>query len=148
MAPSDSTGEIKFQDVVTVFLASGDKILVLRRSSKVGTYRGRWAGVSGYLETVDPLDQAFIELAEEVSLGKDDVRLIRAGEPLEVVDEAGGRAWRVHPFLFEVHDPKKIRLDWENTELRWVSPEELAGLQTVPALDQALQRVLSEHGVD
>jgi len=44
--------------VVTCFLlrraAAGDEVLLLRRSQKVGTYRGRWAGVSGYLEEAAP----------------------------------------------------------------------------------------------
>ena len=144
MPSIDKSNELEFQDVVTVFLAHHSKILVLKRSSRVGTYRGRWAGVSGYLESEDSLDQAFTEMAEEVGLSRDDVTLIRAGEPIEVVDEARNRAWRVHPFLFRVDEPDKIRLDWENTEMRWVRPDELVGLQTVPALKEALERVLKD----
>jgi ADP-ribose pyrophosphatase YjhB (NUDIX family) len=41
----------EFQDVVTVFLTHRSKILVLKRSREVGTYKGHWAGVSGYLES-------------------------------------------------------------------------------------------------
>jgi len=52
--------------VVTCFLLDpGGRLLILRRGSKVGTYQGRWAGVSGYLET-DPEEQAYTELSEEV----------------------------------------------------------------------------------
>jgi 8-oxo-dGTP diphosphatase len=138
----DNSKELEFQDVVTVFLTHHSKILVLKRSSKVGTYKGRWAGVSGYLESEDSLDQAYTEMAEEVGLSRDDVTLIRAAESLEVVDEARNRAWRVHPFLFGVDEPDKIRLDWENTEMRWIRPDELVGLQTVPALKETLEQVL------
>ncbi len=132
----------KFQDVVTVFLSHGNKVLVLKRSGKVGTYRGRWAGVSGYLESEDPLDQAHTEMAEEVGLGKKDVTLVKAGKPLEVIDTDRDRAWRVHPFLFAVAEPDKIRLDWEHVEMRWILPEEIVQLQTVPALKETLERVL------
>lgn len=132
----------KFQDVVTVFLTRGGKVLVLKRSGKVGTYKGHWAGVSGYLESEDPLRQAYEEMVEEVGLGKEDVSLVKMGKPLEISDPVRERAWRVHPFLFVVHNPDKIRLDWENLEMRWILPEEIVQLQTVPALKETLDRVL------
>ncbi len=141
--PSDEQSSVnKFQDVVTVFLTHHSKVLLLKRSSKVSTYKGHWAGVSGYLENEDPLNQAYTEMAEEVGLGRKDVTLLRVGKPLEIVDESRDRAWRVHPFLFAVYDPEKIRLDWEHIEFRWVRPEELAGLRTVPALKETLERVM------
>ncbi len=134
----------EFQDVVTVFLTHGSKILVLKRSREVGTYKGHWAGVSGYLESEDPLNQAYTEMAEEVGLSKQDLTLVKAGNPLEIVDDAQNRAWRVHPFLFSVHEPDKIRLDWENIEMRWILPEEIDQLKTVPALKEALDRVIGD----
>ena len=82
----------KFQDVVTVFLTHRSKILVLKRSGEVGTYKGRWAGVSGYLESNNALAQAHTEMAEEVGLGEEDVTLLKAGKPLEIVDDAQDRA--------------------------------------------------------
>ena len=134
----------KFQDVVTVFLTRRSKILVLKRSREVGTYKGHWAGVSGYVESDDPLEQAYTEMAEEVGLRKRDVTLVKAGKPLEIVDEAQDRAWRVHPFLFAVHEPDKIRLDWENIAMRWILPEEIDQLKTVPALRETLERVIKD----
>ena len=134
----------RFLDVVTVFLTHRDKVLVLKRSSRVGTYRRHWAGVSGYLESEDTLKQAYTEMAEEVGLSKQDVTLVKAGEPLEIVDDAQNRSWRVHPFLFAVHEPDKIRLDWENREMRWILPAEIGGLHTVPALKEVLERVIKD----
>jgi ADP-ribose pyrophosphatase YjhB (NUDIX family) len=142
MPRNDHSDHLKFQDVVTVFLSHRGKVLFLRRSSRVSTYRDHWAGVSGYLESEDPLDQAYTELAEEVGLSKEDVSLSKVGKPLEVFDEELDRGWRVHPFLFTVGEPDKIRLDWENVEMRWLDPNELTGLRTVPALAEALQRVM------
>jgi len=134
----------EFQDVVTVFLTHRSKILVLKRSREVGTYKGHWAGVSGYLESEDPLKQAYSEMAEEVGLSEQDVTLVKAGKPLEIVDDAQDRAWRVHPFLFSVHEPYTIRLDWENIEMRWILPEEIDQLKTVPALKETLERVIGD----
>jgi 8-oxo-dGTP pyrophosphatase MutT (NUDIX family) len=131
--------------VVTCFLlrraAGGDEVLLLRRSQQVGTYRGRWAGVSGYLEETDPLAQAYREVEEEAGLAREEVTLIRAGDPLEVLDAEADRRWIVHPFLFEVRPDVQVRVDWEHTEARWVRPEEVFAFDTVPQLAEALMRV-------
>jgi len=131
--------------VVTCFLVrrsgGGEEILLLRRSQRVSTYRGRWAGVSGYIEEIDPLTQAYTEVEEETGLARDDVQLLRAGEPLEVVDAEADRRWIVHPFLFEVREPARIRADWEHTETRWIRPKEIFQYETVPQLAETLMRV-------
>lgn len=128
--------------VVTSFLYHAGRILVLRRSQRVSTYRGRWAGVSGSIEEGrSPLEQALQEVQEETGLAPEDLRLLCAGEPLDVKDRQAGRLWRVYPFLFEIEDPDRIRLDWEHTEARWIMPQELEGLETVPRLKETWQRV-------
>ena len=132
------------QPVVTVFLLrrdqDGDRILVLRRSQRVGSFRGRWAGISGYLER-EPLEQALLEVEEETGLTHDQVQLLRTGIPFEVVDSDRGMTWVVHPFLFAALEPDAVRLDWEHDELRWIEPAEIAGLGTVLDLDRSLAAV-------
>lgn len=132
---------MKRRRVVTVFLRHEERILLLRRSARVGTYRGKWAGVSGYLEG-EPREQAYAELREETGLGPNDLDSLREGPPLDVTDTETGRAWRVHPFLADVKNPAKIRLDWEHVEMRWISPADMASLETVPGLGEALRRVI------
>jgi 8-oxo-dGTP pyrophosphatase MutT (NUDIX family) len=132
--------------VVTCFLLrrseeGANEVLLLRRSERVGTYRGLWAGVSGYLEAKSQLEQAYREMEEEVGLRSEDLRLLAEGEPLVVPDERVDTRWTVHPFLFEVAQPERVRLDWEHTESRWVKPEEMGCLKTVPRLAEALARV-------
>jgi len=131
--------------VVTCFLLrrspGGDEVLLLRRSQQVGTYRGRWAGVSGYLEETDPLAQGYREIEEETGLARDEVTLLRAGEPLVVEDSEADRRWVVYPFLFEVQPDAEVRVDWEHTEARWVRPEDVSAFETVPQLSEALTRV-------
>lgn len=136
--------------VVTSFLLRRDRgrdeILLVRRSQNVRTYRGAWAGVSGYLEPgVTPLEQAYTELREEAALPADAVQLLRDGEPLPVHDAAQGLSWVVHPFLFALAAPERIQTDWEATEHRWVTPAEVAQLPTVPMLAEALVRVYPEQ---
>jgi len=127
--------------VVTCFLESGSEILILRRSEEVGSYQGRWAGVSGYIETTAD-EQALTEIEEETSLSRQDVELIKRGEPLAVEDEGLGVRWVVHPYLFRIKDREKIIIDWEHKEARWIAPKDIDNYQTVPKLKEALAQVL------
>ncbi len=113
----------------------------MRRSQQVGTYQGRWAGVSGYVEK-SPDEQALVEIAEETGLTEEDLKLIGKGEPLTIADEALGVKWVVHPYLFHIEDRGKIKIDWEHKEARWIKPEEIGNYPTVPMLKETLDRVL------
>jgi 8-oxo-dGTP pyrophosphatase MutT (NUDIX family) len=129
------------REVVTSFLRNGGRILILRRSSEVGTYQGRWAGVSGYLEKDDqPITRALKELEEEVGLGTKDIQLIRSGEPLRVLDKKNDVTWIVYPFLFE-SKTDVVTVDWEHREYKWVDPSELTSYETVPMLKETFDRV-------
>jgi len=137
------------KDVVTCFLEYRGKVLILRRSQKVGTYRGKWAAVSGYIEK-EPDEQAFAEILEETGLQADEVNLLRKGEVLEAKDETLGIIWRIHPYLFHVKEVSRMRIDWEHTDSRWINPSEIVNFETVPRLTDALKRVwrgsLDERG--
>jgi hypothetical protein len=134
------TKDLPERHVVTCFLRFGAKILLLRRSELVGSFRGRWAGVSGYMETTAD-EQALIEIEEETSLGREDLKLLKRGKLLEVSDEKVGVKWVVHPFLFRIKEPGKIKIDWEHTETRWIDPEDIGNYDTVPMLGEILDRV-------
>ena len=128
--------------VVTCFLEHNGMIMLLRRSERVGTYRGKWAGISGYIEEGrTPSQQAWTEIKEEAGLDSSDVELVQEGQPLEVVDSEIGRNWIVHPFRFRVLKPDKINIDWEHTEAKWIAPEDIGQFETVPNLREAWQRV-------
>ena len=121
--------------VVTAFLQRPDgKVLLLRRSGKVRTFRGRWAAVSGYLEAPTPFAQAITELREETGLREEDARLVSEGRPVLARDSS--TAFVVHPLLFQVANPQ-LRLDWEHTEAEWVAPSEIGRRDTVPQLSAA-----------
>ncbi len=128
--------------VVTSFLLRTDtaqpRILIVRRSQRVGSYNERWAGISGFVETgVTPDEQAFTEIREETGLQREQVRMLRRGAVVEYEDAAINRHWYIHPFLFEVLAPDAITLDWEATEMRWIAPQELQNYETVPKLEEA-----------
>lgn len=131
-------------DVITAFVWDGARVLMALRSDKVSTYPRHWAGISGYLEGDDPLAWAYVEIAEETGIGREHLTLRRAGAPLDVVDNARGLSFRVHPFLFEVDDPALIRGDWEAKTLEWAPLDDLLQRKrqpVVPQLYEAFQRV-------
>jgi len=106
----------------------------------VGTYQGRWAAISGYIEkTAD--EQALTEIAEETGLSGRDIELIRRGQPLEVRDEKLGIRWLVHPYVFRVKERGQVSIDWEHEETKWIHPRDIDNYQTVPSLKEALARV-------
>jgi len=126
--------------VVTCFLESDSEILILRRSGQVGSYQGRWAGVSGYIETTAD-EQALTEIEEETSLSEECLKLIKKGRPLVVKDDKLGVKWVVHPYLFHIKDRDKIKIDWEHKEARWIQPRDIDNFETVPKLKETLARV-------
>jgi len=132
---------LNYKEVVTSFLTIDQRILLLRRSQKVGTHRGQWSAVSGYLEgNEQPVTRAMTEIREEVGLSDDQINLLREGEVLRAFDEGTETVWVIHPFLFEAKS-STVQLDWENSEYRWIEPNQLASHETVPKLREAFDRV-------
>jgi 8-oxo-dGTP pyrophosphatase MutT (NUDIX family) len=123
-------------------LKYGERILIVRRSDKVGSYRGRWAGISGFIEKNEkPLETALKEIGEETGLTKDKIVLLKSGKKFEVRDEDLKKIWIVHPFLFETRT-EEIAIDMEHEEYEWIRPSELANYDTVPELERSLRNVL------
>ncbi len=117
-------------------------MLLLRRSARVRTYRGLWAGVSGSLDAGrSPIEQAIQEIEEETSLSNADASPVLAGRPFGFVDDELSRRWVVHPFRFKVSDDASIELNWEHLEAKWVEAAEMNRLSTVPSLFDAWSRV-------
>lgn len=115
--------------------------MLLLRSNEVGTYQGKWGVVSGFLEqNEDPYERAKIEISEETALTSKDLLLIRSGELLRAYDQEKDIVWIVHPFLFTTHE-SAISVNWENSQYKWVEPDDLANFETVPSLRQTFDRV-------
>jgi translation initiation factor 2B subunit (eIF-2B alpha/beta/delta family)/8-oxo-dGTP pyrophosphatase MutT (NUDIX family) len=132
---------LNYKSVVTSFIQSDEKILLLQRSAKVGTNRGKWEAVSGYLEANEtPFTRAKIEIQEEVNLTSNHLTLVRDGLPLRALDEESMTVWIVHPFLFTTSN-SAINIDWEHTCYEWINPSDLDSYDTVPKLKETFERV-------
>jgi predicted aconitase with swiveling domain/8-oxo-dGTP pyrophosphatase MutT (NUDIX family) len=124
--------------VVTGILRHRGKILLLQRSDDVGSYRGRWAGVSGYIESgEEDIDAVRREIEEEVGLT--DLRLVRRTDPQSF--RHGKIVWTVHPFLFDAPS-ETVSTDWEHVGCAWIAPDELTGYDTVPGLEIVVEKLL------
>lgn len=124
--------DVQLKKVATAILSYEDKILILKRSDKVGSYQGMWAGVSGYIEDGEvPEETALREISEELGLEKKHLKFLRKGERVYV--RYNDLVWVVNPILFET-DEQKIHLNWEHVEYKWIRFEDIDNYETVPKL--------------
>ena len=134
---------IRATKIVTCFLKSGDKILILKRSDKVKSMKSLWAGISGIIENNEsPLERTKIEIFEELGIDASQIKLLKESVKMRIMSpQYENHEWEVYPFLFSVENPK-IKLNWENSEYKWVKVEEISNYETVPSLDKVLSNLL------
>ena len=129
--------------IVTSFIQDNKKILILKRSKKVKSMKGLWAGISGIIEKDEiPLERAKIEIFEEVGILENEIRLIKSTKEMRINSpQYKNHEWEIFPFLFESKKPN-VKLNWENSEFRWIEIEELKNYETVPSLEKILFNLL------
>ena len=129
--------------IVTSFIRDNEKLLILKRSDKVKSMRGLWAGVSEKIKkNEEPLTRAKIEIFEEVGITEDKITLVKSAEEMRINSpQYENHEWEIFPFLFESKNPT-IKLNWENSEFKWINIEELENYETVPSLQKVLFNLL------
>jgi len=129
--------------IVTSFIRDNDKLLILKRSDKVKSMKGLWAGISGIIENnEEPLERAKIEIFEEVGISEEKITLVKSAEGMRVNSpQYQNHEWEIYPFLFEAKNPT-IELNWENSEYTWINIDELENYETVPSLEKVLFNLL------
>ena len=129
--------------IVTSFIKDNEKLLILKRSNKVKSMKGLWAGISGIIENNEPpLKRAKIEIFEEAGITEEKIKLIKAVEEMKVNSpQYENHEWEIFPFLFETKNPT-IKLNWENSEFKWINIDELENYETVPNLQKVLLSLL------
>jgi len=128
--------------IVTTFLTNSDKILLLKRSQKVKTMKNLWAGISGLIEGDEkPISRAKIEIFEEVGIEDTNIKLIKEGGSIVIESpQYANHQWEVFPFLFSCKN-REIKLNWENSDSKWIEIDEINNFSTVPSLDKVLTRL-------
>ena len=129
--------------IVTSFLKDNDKFLLLKRSDKVKTMKGLWAGVSGIIEKdEEPLKRAKIEIFEELGIIEEQIKFLKSAPEMNVNSpQYENHEWVIFPFLFEVKNPI-IKLNWENSEYVWIIVEDMKNYETVPSIQKVLFSLL------
>jgi 8-oxo-dGTP diphosphatase len=120
--PSSPLGAPR-KGIVACIVVHRDRVALFRRSDAVGSDRGRWHCITGYLEPgIPPTMQARREVEEEAGLRADDLIRLEQMAPLTLADTEA--TWEIHPFVFVVKTDS-LRLNWENSEHSWVAPEDI-----------------------
>jgi isopentenyldiphosphate isomerase len=129
--------------VLTIFIRFNKKILLLKRSQEVLTYKGKWNTVAGYLDQLRPLDEKVKEeLSEELGFNEKDITSYYLGSTYSFDDEEIQKTWVIFPVLVDLNDKPKIVLDWEHTDYKWIYPEEIDQYDTVPNAKKSLRYAL------
>jgi len=131
-------------NIVTSFIKNNDKVLILKRSEKMKSMKCLWAGVSGSIEKNDttPLSRAKTEILEETGIGEEEIKLLKANEQIKIeAAQYKNHEWNIFPFLFSTKN-SKIKLNWENSEFKWIKPNEIKNYETVPELEKILFSLL------
>jgi 8-oxo-dGTP pyrophosphatase MutT (NUDIX family) len=121
------------------------ELLILKRSSKVRTYKGMWGGIAGYVEeNEEPYETAIKEMREEVGVKKENISLVKRLGPIEFTDFYNGERydWEIFVFVFRIGKKGKINIDWEHLEYRWIPPSEIEKYDTVPHLKDIVSELL------
>ena len=129
--------------IVTSFLRYNDKILLLKRSEKVRTMKGLWSGISGIIENNEtPISRAKIEIFEEVGISEKHITLIKSTKEFTIESpQYKNQEWIIFPFFFKT-DTNDIKLNWENSDFRWIEVGQLKEFNTVPSLERILLSLL------
>jgi 8-oxo-dGTP pyrophosphatase MutT (NUDIX family) len=129
--------------IVTSFIKDNEKFLLLKRSNKVKTMKGLWAGVSGIIENnEEPLRRAKIEIFEELGITEDKIKFLKSASKMKVDSpQYENHEWEIFPFLFEVKNPI-IKLNWENSEYKWITFDDIKNYETVPSIEKVLFSLL------
>ena len=134
---------LRFTNIVTSFIKNDDKILILKRSDKVKSMKCLWAGISGIIENNETaLTRAKIEIFEEAGIHEEQIELLKAIQQIKILSpQYKNHEWNIFPFLFKAKNPE-IKLNWENSEFKWIEPNEIKNYKTVPGLEKILFSLL------
>jgi len=130
--------------IVTSFIKNNDKVLILKRSGEVKSMKCLWAGVSGIIEknAATPLARAKTEILEETGIKEEKIELLKANERIKIkAAQYKNHEWNNFPFLFKTKN-LEIKLNWENSEFKWIKPNEIKNYETVPELEKILFSLL------
>jgi len=89
-----------------------------------------------------PLARAKTEILEETGINEEEIELLKANERIKIeAAQYKNHEWNIFPFLFKTKN-LEIKLNWENSEFKWIKPNEIKNYETVPELEKILFSLL------
>jgi 8-oxo-dGTP diphosphatase len=135
--------KLQTRKVASTFVEYKGKILILKRSRKVGSYRGRWGVVSGHIEEGETEEETSLkELKEEIGLDPNLIEKLIKSTPFELSDTKLGIRWEITPFRAILKTKPDIKIDWEHVKFLWINPLELSKFKTAPLLYQGYLKTI------
>lgn len=146
--PKFSDGRIDYRGskesaVINVFIMHDGQLLLLKRSDKVGNYKGRWNVVAGYYDELKSVEEkALEEVGEETGILEGQISNIKTCQNFKLIDKEINKIFYVFPVLIYLNCKPEIKMDWEHTEYKWIDPADSDGYETVYGLDEILKNIL------
>jgi 8-oxo-dGTP pyrophosphatase MutT (NUDIX family) len=129
--------------IVTVFLEWKGRYVIMHRADSMPTYPKKWSAISGHIEEGEDVIQAGLrELSEETGISKNQIEVMKTSKRILVPAPEYKKLWVINPMLVRLKKEHKIKLDSENTEFRWVTPDEMKEFDLVPSVYGALMSLL------
>lgn len=124
---------------LSIFIMFQGELLLLKRSDRVGNYKGKWNVVAGYFDEIKSVgEKAYEEVKEETGINADQVLKLKAFPYFKLIDEEIDRTFYVFPILVLLSEKPDIKLDWEHTEYHWIDPIEMNKFNVVYGLQEVL----------
>ena len=102
--------------------------------------------MTGYVESrVEPIEQAWAELSEELGLQPPEVWLVRSAASVALTSPASGKQFIVYPFLFGSSSESQVTLYWEHTDAAWVEPSRLGDGDCVQWQSDVVMALLAQR---
>jgi isopentenyldiphosphate isomerase len=126
-------------------LNSKDRLLVVKRSDKVGSFRNLWFPITGmYDQIVNPGKMALEELEEEVGILEDQISEVRYCSLIQ--EQAFEKDWIIATCIAKVEMPQII-LNYENTDFKWIKISEIDNWITIAEVANVAKRSLAKFNL-
>lgn len=134
---------IHWAPVINCVVSYAGKILLVKRSDKVGYYPDYWNGISGFLDDDRTLKEKVIqEIENELGIGLNEIESMQFGEIFHEPALKYKKTWIVHPVLVELKT-NKIKTDWEASEHKWVYIDEVDEYKLLPGFKKVVKKIMS-----
>ncbi|MBD3155521.1 MAG: NUDIX domain-containing protein [Candidatus Aenigmarchaeota archaeon] len=130
------------RNVVICIIKNKGKILLLKRRPDDKIYPDRWNFICGVIDPGEtPIKTAYREIEEESGIQKNNLKLLKKGEPYTRVDRNLSIIFHNNIFLLK-SDTNQIELDHENTDYTWIDPNDIFDYYLAPGMLQAYIKLM------